>query len=267
MRKANSLIVLLSLAVITSCSTASNNAEESEESNFVEYNNPPAEGFNQEGSDLVATLLADKAMNAMGGRKAWDETKYLKWNFFGRRTHLWNKQSGDIRIEYPDAELTVLMNINTDEGKVLKGGEELTNADSLSKYLDRGKRMWINDSYWLVMPFKLKDSGVTLTYQREDTTLHGTSSDVIRMTFEEVGVTPENIYDIWIDFDSKLVTQWAYYPSIESAEARFVNPWLNYERYGNILLSGDRGNNKLTDIEAPTTVPDRIFEDFDVAIP
>ena len=226
----------------------------------------PAEGFNQEGSDLVATLLADKVMNAMGGRQAWDNTKYLKWNFFGRRTHLWNKHTGDIRIESPDSELTIMMNINTEEGKVMMAGEELTNPDSLSKYLNRGKRIWINDSYWLVMPFKLKDSGVTLTYQREDTTFLGTRADVIRMSFEGVGVTPENIYDVWVDFDTKLVTQWAYYQSIDSTEPR-VFPWLDYQKFGDILLSGNRGDYALTDIAVFETVPEGVFENFDVSIP
>ena len=146
------------------------------------------------------------------------------------------KRQGDVRIEDPSNELVILMNINSMEGKVQMGGEELTNADSLAKYLDRGKRAWINDSYWLVMPFKLKDSGVTLYYLGEDTTEAGTKADVIKLTFEDVGVTPENFYDVWIDFDSKLITQWAYYRNMESQEPGFITPWGNYQKYGKNLV-------------------------------
>ena len=261
-------ILALLFFLIYSCSAPksgeSATGDETVESTYVEYNNPPAEGFNQEGSDLLATLLADKVMNAMGGRQAWDATKYLSWTFFGNRKHIWDKSTGNVRIEDPARELIVLMNINSMEGKVQKSGEELTQPDSVSKYLDFGKRVWINDSYWLVMPYKLKDSGVTLYYIGEDTTQQGTKSDVIKMTFENVGVTPQNIYNVWIDTDSKLVTQWSYYPDSESADPRFINPWLNYQKYGNIMLSGDRGEiGQLTDIQVLEDVPPSTFESFE----
>ena len=264
-------LLLLASLFIFSCSRNTNtedNSSADETGEYVEYSNPPAEGFNQEGSDLLATLLADKVMNAMGGRKAWDETRFISWTFFGRRNHVWDKLTGDVRIEDPSRELIILMNINTMEGKVQLQGEELTHPDSLSKYLDRGNRMWINDSYWLVMPFKLKDTGVTLYYLGEDTTEVGTKADVIKMTFEDVGVTPENFYDVWIDFDTKLVTQWAYYRNTESAEPNFVNPWLDYQQYGKILLSGNRGGNReLTNIQIREAVPEGTFTSFGLTTP
>ncbi|MEP1096852.1 MAG: hypothetical protein ABJG78_17170 [Cyclobacteriaceae bacterium] len=258
--------LFISAIVLFSCSRNTNTEDNSgsdETGEYVEYNNPPAEGFNQEGSDLLATLLADKVMNAMGGRKAWDETRFISWTFFGRRNHVWDKQTGDVRIEDPSKELVILMNINSMEGKVQLAGEEFTNADSVSKYLDSGKRMWINDSYWLVMPFKLKDSGVTLYYIGEDTTMAGTKADVIRLTFEDVGVTPENFYNIWVDFDSKLVTQWAYYPSIESSEPSFTTSWGNYKKYGGILLGDERGDRPaISNIQILETAPEGTFTAF-----
>lgn len=265
-----SLLFLLSL-LLFSCSRNTNtedNSSPDETGEYVEYSNPPAEGFNQEDSDLLATLLADKVMNAMGGRKAWDETRFISWTFFGRRNHVWDKHTGDVRIEDPSRELTILMNINTMEGRVQLQGEELTHPDSLSKYLDRGNRMWINDSYWLVMPFKLKDSGVTLYYLGEDTTEAGTKADVIKLTFENVGVTPENFYDVWIDFDTKLVTQWAFYRNSESSEPNFIDPWLDYKKYGKILLSGNRGGNRaLTNIQVQDEVPEGTFTVFELTAP
>ena len=40
----------------------------------------------------------------------------------------------------------------------------------LARQVPAGGNDWINDLYWLVMPFKLKDSGVTLKCLGEDTT-------------------------------------------------------------------------------------------------
>ena len=260
---------IFSLIFLSSCAPGGGSSGDSADSTeaggeFVEYSNPPAEGFNQEDSDLLATLLADKAMQAMGGRKAWDKTRYIRWNFFGRRNHVWDKWTGDVRIEEPSSELTFLMNINTKEGKVMRGDSEVT--DSLDFYLQRGYELWVNDSYWLVMPFKLKDSGVTLKYLREDTTLTGKLADVVSLSFENVGVTPQNIYEVWIDADSKLVTQWAYYQDSTTLEPRFITPWADYSRYGEIMLSGDRGNYKLSDIQVMDEVPKGTFTDFNVIL-
>lgn len=231
---------------------------------YVEYNNPPAEGFNLEGSDMLAMLLADKCMLAMGGREAWDNTKFISWNFLGRRDHLWNKASGDVRIEDVANEITILMNIKDMSGKVFKSGQPV--SDSLDYFLQKGYEWWINDSYWLVMPYKLKDSGVTLKYLGEDTTQAGTPADYLEMTFDAVGVTPENMYKIWIDTDTKLVTQWAYYPDTTSVEPRFTTLWEDYKKYGDILLSGKRGDLYLDHIAIPDSVPSGIFEKHEIGI-
>lgn len=228
------------------------------ESTTILYDNPPAEGFNQEGSDLLATLIADKVMLAMGGRQAWDATRFLSWNFFGSRLHYWDKHTGAVRIEDLKSDLQVLMNIHTKEGMVQKNGEQLS-GDSLSYYLDRGYGWWVNDSYWLIMPYKLKDTGVTLKYMGTDT---AKSADQLQMTFEEVGVTPENIYHVWVDIDSKLVTSWAYYKDSTVLEPRFDLPWTDYQQYGSILLSSKRGQYELTDIQVLDSLDGSFFTSF-----
>ncbi|MEO1254147.1 MAG: hypothetical protein AAFY41_04545 [Bacteroidota bacterium] len=260
-------LTLLSIILFSSCTT-NNKSETTEaaesESDFVAYNNPAAAGFDQEGSDLLATLLADKSMQAMGGREAWDDTRYIGWNFFGRREHLWDKATGDIRIEIPEQDLIILMNINSKEGQVQKAGELVT--DSTEYYLNSGYSMWVNDSYWLVMPYKLKDSGVTLRYIGEDTTQTGASADVVSLAFKDVGITPQNIYEVWIDTESKLVTQWAYYQDSTKLEPSFITPWADYKQYGKILLSGNRGRNSLSNIQVLESTPQNIFTEFDATL-
>ena len=229
--------------------------------------NPPAAGFNLEGSDPQATQLADQVMTAMGGRKAWDNTRYLQWNFFGARRHLWDKHTGWVRIDNQRNDLEIILNINREPltGQVYKDGAVVTNQDSVNYYLERGRRMWINDSYWLVMPFKLKDNGVTLEYVGTDTTISGDPAEVIRLTFEAVGVTPQNAYHVWITPSDSLVKQWAYYADANDSAAVFARIWGDYRQIGNILLSGDRGNDRwLTEIEVLDEVPSNVFESFEV---
>jgi hypothetical protein len=225
--------------------------------------NPPAQGFDLTGSDPKAVQLADEVMAAMGGRKAWDNTQLIAWNFFGNRKLVWDKWNGMVRVDNLRDDQTVLLNINTDKGRVFRGGRELTEPDSIAKYVKAGKAAWINDSYWLVMPFKLKDSGVTLKYLGDTTaTKDGKPADLIQMTFKGVGVTPDNKYHVWVDKQSHLVTQWAHFSKYTDPTPRFTLPWGDYQKHGAILLSGERGDRDLTDIMVFTGLPGEVFNDF-----
>lgn len=215
--------------------------------------NPAAKGFLKSQSDQKAIEIADKVMEAMGGRKNWDATNYISWDFFGSRKLLWSKHSGDVLVDYQKKDLEILVNIHTLKGKVKKDGEILTHPDSLSKYLQIGKEAWINDSYWLVMPFKLKDSGVKLTYVAQQKDEEGTLCDVLQLTYENVGVTPENKYQVWVNSKTNLISQWSFYSKYDDTEPRFITPWKGYKKYENILLADDRGKYKLTEIQVFNT--------------
>ena len=231
---------------------------------MVEEGNPPAPGFDLENSDPEAIQLADSVMTAMGGRQNWDNTRYISWNFFGRRDLVWDKHTGDVRIEsHPDSTI-YLLNVNTLKGRVQVKGQELTEADSLRKMLEKGKSIWINDSYWLVMPFKLKDTGVRLRYVGEDTTLTGASSRVLELTFRDVGDTPENKYRVYVDASDNLIKQWAYYKEASQDSASQIWPFDNYQKYGDILLSANRSDSRgPRDVRVDEKLPREVFTDFD----
>lgn len=257
------LITITSLFLISCNGNKKITEQEVEQEKSVQAinGNPAADGFNEQASDAKAISLADVVMKEMGGRDAWDKTRYIAWNFLGFRTLIWDKWTGNVRIENVENDFKVLVNIHSLEGKVYKNGEELSQPDSLKKYLQRGKDIWINDSYWLVMPFKLKDSGVTLKYVSEDTVMD-VPSHVLQLTFEEVGVTPENKYLVFVDKSTNLVNQWAFYRKFDDEKPGFTLPWQNYKKHGDILLSGDRGPRQLTDIMVFNELPITIFTEL-----
>jgi hypothetical protein len=222
---------------------------------IADYGNPAAEGFNLEESDAEAIAIADKVMERMGGRKAWDDTRYIKWNFFNSRRHVWDKHTNNVVIEGIRDTFLIKMNLDKIEGEVNYQGNQLTKADSLEKYLQRGKEMWINDAYWLLMPYKLKDSGVTLKYIGQDTTATGVQADVLQLTFADVGVTPENKYHVYVDPVTEYLVQWDFYTKFTDTVPRFSTPWDNYQQHGKIKLSGDRGGRRqLTEIAVGDTL-------------
>jgi hypothetical protein len=206
--------------------------------------NPPAPGFNAADSDARAIEIADQVMERMGGRQAWDRTRHVTWVFFGSRRHAWDKYTGDIRVEGVEREsgepYLILMNLHSKEGRAWRGGSEVEGAE-LAELLDRGEALWINDSYWMFMPYKLKDSGVTLRYVGEESMEDGRASYVLEMTFAEVGRTPQNKYHVYVAQDSGLVEQWDYYRNADDPEPSIRGPWHNWQRYGEILLCDDHG--------------------------
>jgi len=222
--------------------------------------NPAAEGFDAAGSDQKAIEIADKVMVAMGGRKNWDKERFFKWNFFNARMLWWDKQTGDVRIEMKNEDSTIiLVNIMNEQGRLFNKGIEETQPDSVEKYMKRGKGIWINDAYWLFMPFKLKDSGVTLTYVGEDTTQAGVRSDVLQLTFKNEGNTPQNKYHVWVDQSDNLIKQWAYFSENTMEAPNFITPWNDYKQYGSLLLGGDRGERDISDIEVTNNMDESIF--------
>ncbi len=230
--------------------------------------NPSAEGFNADESDVAAIALADLTMKAMGGRQAWDETRYIAWNFFGSRRHIWDKHTGNVRIEWNDREsgepIVVLMNIHTKVGRAWRNGAEIEEPEALAKMLQQGEGAWINDSYWLFMPYKLKDPGVTLKMIGRDKDTPDWTTTIIELTFKGVGRTPQNKYLVSIGRRSHLVEKWEFFAHADDDEPRFSTPWSQWKRYGRIMLSGDRGEMrgrpaKLTDIAVFDALPESIF--------
>ena len=218
--------------------------------------NPAATGFDATHSDAKAMELADRTMDAMGGHAAWEKTRVIGWTIF-KRTHVWDKWTGDYRLE-ADSTL-VIMNINTKQGRVWEKGTEVTDPAKRDAILKDGESIWINDSYWFVMPYKLKDTGVTLHYMGEKPTEDGRAADAIQLTFAGIGDTPENKYMVWIDRESDLVTQWAYYEKAGDAEAKFTRPWTTWTPYGAIKISTGRGRFDVTGVSVSNDADPKAF--------
>ena len=260
--------ILVALFLCYGCTSPSENNTETQagKNTAPAEENPALPGFNESESDPKAIAIADEVMKQMGGRKAWDDLKIISWNFFGTRKLVWNKQTGKVRVDNLREGLleTVIINLNdTTDVQLKMSGEVITQPDSLSKYGGYGKAAWINDSYWVVMPFKLKDSGVTLRYMREDTTLTGESAHILQLTFDEVGVTPENRYEVYVSKERKLVAQWAFYRTQDQLEPNFNYPWDDYKEYSGVLLATDRGERDITELEVMDTPPEGTFNLLD----
>lgn len=218
---------------------------------------PAADGFDMAGSDARALALADQVMAKMGGYAAWQQTRLLGWDFLDGSYQLWDKQTGDFRWQKDD--LVALYNLGTKQGQVYRAGQDISASPEGQKMLSRMYPIWVNNSWWLLMPFKLKDSGVTLTYQGPGRLMSGQPAEVLNMTFKNVGVTPDNKYEVLINPQTQLVEEWAYFPKATDAQPAFRRHWTGYQQYGPLMLATDRSDGKdgrgLGHVSASATVP------------
>ncbi|NGY37083.1 hypothetical protein FQU23_006095 [Flavobacterium sp. XN-5] len=214
-------------------------------------------------NDKKANAIVKEMLTAMGGMKNYNSTQFIQWDFVNRKLS-WDKWTGDVRVENPAAKQVILVNINTLKGKVYENGALVKDQDKAKELLEKGKNWWINDSYWLVMPWKLQDPGVSLTYVKTAKLPNGKTADILQLTFSAVGVTPENKYWLYVDKEDHLIKQWAYYKNFNDAEPKFLKPWNNYQKVGNILLSFDRPNEEVgpKNVVVKTNLDSSIFTDL-----
>ncbi len=205
-----------------------------------------AEGDAADMSRDRARIVAEQVMDAMGGRENWNATRYLRFSFFGFRTHYWDKATGRYRLSWTDRESgqshVILMNLNTLEGSVYTDGSEITDVETRDGFLERGRRAWINDTYWMLMPYKLQDPGVNLVYEDEEV-IDDTVYDKLHLSFEDVGVTPGDEYWAYINRETHLMDKWVFLLQLRDGQeerSRGEWKWNGWRKYGGIMLSAER---------------------------
>ncbi|MCA8961249.1 MAG: hypothetical protein KDC38_12080 [Planctomycetes bacterium] len=222
----------------------------------------PAESIGA--ADEKSAEIAARVLEKLGGQEAWNATRYVRWRFFGRRLHYWDKQAGRDRVEWDERStekrIVVVVDLGTKKGQAWIADEPVTDETERSKLVDEAYKAWVNDSYWIVMPYKLRDPGVKLTYRGEGQLADGRKTDQLALTFDGVGLTPQNEYIVHVLQESGLVARWDFSPKAGDKPV-ISTPWTNWKKYGRILLSDDRGQYRHTDLGVFDRLPESAFTD------
>ncbi len=211
--------------------------------------------------------LVDRLDEALGGRDNWEKTRCIRFTFAGRRTHHWDKYTGRHRLEGKTGEgdsFVVLSNLNTKEGNAYRNGEQLEGEDK-DRFLQMAYSNWINDTYWLLMPYKLRDPGVNLSYDGEEE-IDGQIYDKVVLSFEGVGLTPGDRYWAYLNRETGMMDRWAYILERQDPGSPATHwIWSDWKQYGGIkLASGRKGPDgkrslPLDDIAVFEELPDTVF--------
>jgi hypothetical protein len=171
-------------------------------------------------ADEKADQVAKELIAALGGEAAWDKARQLSFDFVVEREgtraaefhHVWDRYTGDYRLLGRDksgAPYAVYFNVNTRDG-VGFSNSKAVEGDEKKKLLETAYGRFINDGYWLLAPWKVFDPGVHRDYDGEKAGPDGALCDVIRLSFDNVGLTPKDVYWLWITRDDRRMVQWQY---------------------------------------------------------
>ncbi|NIN11557.1 MAG: hypothetical protein GTN62_08640 [Gemmatimonadales bacterium] len=201
-------------------------------------------------ADERALAAEARMVEAMGGRRAWESARFFDFVWAverpGRppteRRHVWDRWTGRYKLEMPlrdGRHMVAIFNANTKAGDVWIDNSKLT-GDSVQTLLDRAYAVHINDSYWLIMPFKWLDPGVNLEYLGLVTDSTGKQWEKIQLTFENVGLTPDNRYHAYLDPETWLMGWWEHFRQRADSIPGVRCQWLAWEQRGPIKVSLDR---------------------------
>ena len=221
------------------------------------------------GPDPKAQAVADRVTQALGGAEAWNAVRYLRFDFAVEvegqvkltRSHTWDKWTGRYRLQGKNKEgqaFLVLMNLNTKQGSAWLDGQPVE-GEALQKQLENGYAAWVNDTYWLLMPYKLRDPGVSLSLAGQEA-----GCDKLLLTFDGVGLTPKDKYWVWVNQKSGLVDRWDYVLKGEAGPPTSFE-WRGWRPYGKVQLADDRREPKsgrrifFPVLELPASVDDAVF--------
>jgi hypothetical protein len=190
-------------------------------------------------ADSKAKEVAEKTIQAMGGMDNWMKVGAIRFNFVVESAgapahaakHLWDHKNGRDHVEGSTKDgktMVAWINLKDKTGAAWTDGKKLE-GDELKQAMDWAFGRWVNDTYWLMMPMKMLDSGVTRKYEGEKE-----GHDVLHLSFGKVGLTPGDQYWAYINKTTGLMDKWEYH--LEGGDKGSWN-WTEWNSYGNIKLS------------------------------
>lgn len=171
-------------------------------------------------ADAASLACIKELTDAMGGQETWNKLPYFRFDFVvvkdgkevARFKHWWDKMHSRCRVEGPDEQgrvVTACFNLMTKKGKTFTDGIVDTDSTNIANIIENGYERWVNDTYWIIMPFKLHDNGVHVKHVRTEEGTNGATYDVLEVSFmPNVGLTPEDHYWLFVNTKTHLIDRW-----------------------------------------------------------
>ncbi|WP_421764497.1 hypothetical protein [Ekhidna sp.] len=137
-----------------------------------------------------AEELADEMLKALN-KQGFDSLSTIKFTYPGGHNYVWNKEENTVQVAWGESD--VFLNLN----------EPIEEFSSLQY---EAYEYFINDSFWLIAPFKVRDNGVVRSTVKVD------GGRGLLVTYTTGGVTPGDSY-LWIIDESGFPKAWKLWTS------------------------------------------------------
>jgi hypothetical protein len=206
---------------------------------------PPPCDIDRESEPIVRALN-----DAMGGQKTWDNLPCFRFDFVvvrdgkeaARFSHWWDKWHGRCRVEGKDDHgkmVTAIFGLADKKGTVFVDGIGESDPVKVAAAIQNGYERWVNDTYWVMMPFKLHDNGVRIRYSRPERTLQA-KYDVLEVTFVPgTGLTSDDHYWLYVNRSTHLIDKWEFVLTGQKPPPS-GSTWEGWTNIGPIKLSLER---------------------------
>ena len=139
---------------------------------------------------LEAEQLADEMLAALN-KEAYDSMKYLDFTFREDNRYQWDRVNNQVVVKWKDQEVFVDLN---------------RSVDLYSELEYEAYANFINGSFWLVAPFKIRDDGVIRS------TVEVEGGRGLLATYSSGGVTPGDNF-LWIIDENGFPKAWKLWTS------------------------------------------------------
>ena len=210
------------------------------------------------GAILPVTVAAEETTSPMppvamdlwkaSGGDNWANVKEIDFSFVveqeGKQLfsaqHRWNVAAGTDSVKWKDKE-------GKDHDVTASLANPAKEGDEKTAYA-----RWVNDSYWLLAPLKIRDKGVKVEAGGPKD-LAGTTMETVNLSFDGVGLTPTDRYVLYIDPQTKLPKAWDYIPKDGQG---MQATWEKFQDFGGLMLATEHNFNgktiRLADIKVTT---------------
>ena len=271
-RGRSALVPAILVALLTACSQPGSSSSEKAAPSAAPAAAPAPRGE----ADPLAAGIAKQLTDAMGGQAAWEQLPYLRFDFVvvsdgkerARFRHWWDKKRGRVRVEGPDDKgqtVATVFGLADRKGISFTGGMPDTDSTMIVSHIQNGYERWVNDTYWLLMPFKLRDPGTHLKHARTETGESGQTYDVLELSFSPgVGLTPEDRYWLYVNRETRLVDRWEFVLTGQKPPPQGAS-WESWTSVGPLRLSllrrfqGRPTMLRFENVSAPESMDEKVF--------
>ena len=162
---------------------------------------------------VEAEQLADEMLRTLN-KQAFDSLEYIEFTYVGVHSYEWDVKNNQVTVAWDDQRVFLDLNQSID-------------GYSLLQY--KAYEYFINDTFWLIAPFKVRDAGV----QRSIVDLDQNRG--LLVTYTSGGVTPGDSY-LWIIDEKGYPVAWKLWTSnVPIGGLEFT--WAGWKKLNNVWFS------------------------------